>query len=472
MDEPEKKKLKLWKLAVGAVVLLILIAALIWALLLGPWYFEGDRVRDSTLAPAAGLIITGFRTMLITLVAAVVAALGLYYTYRNHTLAQQQFKEAQKQFAKQHEQAQEQFKLAQQQFMHAQEQFTHTRETDRKQADLTHEGQVTERYVEAVKLLSSDDLTQRLGGIYSLERIMRDSKKDRATIVEVLAGFVRCSSSKVWDKRSRVASRGRERPESGGNSLHGNVQDQDGEGPRQWDRARFLLGDVFSSDPRLPEDVQAALTVLGRKEDGAAGLIVGLHKACLSGADLKGANLNGADMRGTDLSEADLSHANLSGTNMRRAFLSCAFLSEADLNGADLTKANLEGACLSEAKLVDAELVDANLKGAKLVDATLSGALLSGADLAQADLWGAQLTGAKLCGADLEQADLADADLKDADLSGANLTKVSGLTVEQLLQAKLSKTTQLPPGWVQNHEIQANITHHGAGNEQAQTGGV
>ncbi|MGO4753345.1 pentapeptide repeat-containing protein, partial [Streptomyces sp. 2MCAF27] len=67
--------------------------------------------------------------------------------------------------------------------------FRHTQEKDREQAELTREGQVTERYVSAIKLLASEKITERLGGIYALERIMHDSGKDQFSVTKVLASF-------------------------------------------------------------------------------------------------------------------------------------------------------------------------------------------------------------------------------------------------------------------------------------------
>ena len=50
---------------------------------------------------------------------------------------------------------------------------------------------VTERFSKAVELLASGDLTARLGGIYALERIAKDSEKDYWQVMEVLTAFVR-----------------------------------------------------------------------------------------------------------------------------------------------------------------------------------------------------------------------------------------------------------------------------------------
>jgi hypothetical protein len=60
-----------------------------------------------------------------------------------------------------------------------------------RQLSVTREGQLTERFTRAVDQLGSDHVDVRLGGIYALERIARDSDIDRATIGEVLTAYVR-----------------------------------------------------------------------------------------------------------------------------------------------------------------------------------------------------------------------------------------------------------------------------------------
>jgi membrane protein implicated in regulation of membrane protease activity len=71
---------------------------------------------------------------------------------------------------------------------------------------LTQQGQITERYTKAIEQLGSDKLDVRLGGIYALERIAKDSRRDHPTVVEVLSAFVREHSDSVHtDSESSVA---------------------------------------------------------------------------------------------------------------------------------------------------------------------------------------------------------------------------------------------------------------------------
>lgn len=213
---------------------------------------------------------------------------------------------------------------------------------------LNREGHVTERYTKAIDQLGSERLDVRLGAIYALERIMIDSPRDHPTIVEVLAAYVREHAP----------------PQESGTL------------------------DVGTETKNAPAtDVQAALTVLGRRPSGRA-------------------ERGRLDLRRTRLMGMDLANADLRGANLPGATLILATLTRADLTGADLTGATLTGAALNSANLIGANLSAAALRDVTLHSADLNGADLTGADLTRADLKNAYLTGAIMTGAILTDAEL------------------------------------------------------------------
>ena len=57
----------------------------------------------------------------------------------------------------------------------------------RRTYELTEQGQVTDRYTKAIEQLGSKELDVRIGGIYALERIARDSARDHPIPALVLA---------------------------------------------------------------------------------------------------------------------------------------------------------------------------------------------------------------------------------------------------------------------------------------------
>jgi Pentapeptide repeats (8 copies) len=225
---------------------------------------------------------------------------------------------------------------------------------------LSREGQVTDRYTKAVEQLGSDKpLDVRIGGIYALERVARDSARDHPVIMEVLAAFVREHSREQWPPKA------------------------DNE-PRDAPPER-------STRP----DVQAAVTVIGRRNPRHDRQRINLAAVGLPGADLTGANLAHAYLDDADLTGADLADVNLAGARLQRAYLYRANFHGANLAGAVLTRANLTHAYLDEADLTGADLTNVDI-----TDAYVEYAILARADLAlpydltRADLTGADLTGA------------------------------------------------------------------------------
>ena len=207
--------------------------------------------------------------------------------------------------------------------------------------DATRDGQVADRYSRAIEQLGSNVLNVRIGAIYALERVAVDSVRDYPTVMEVLAAFIREQSRWQWPP---------------------------GE-----------LNDAPAPQRTTRPDVQAAVTVIGRRD---------------SRYDRQPVNLSDANLTRADLTEANLGHANLS---------------RADLTGASLLRTNLTSASLVRANLTEASLGSTNLKGAHLNEANLGHAILSEVDLADADL---------------ADADLANAFLAGVHLNGANLTRV------------------------------------------------
>ena len=211
-----------------------------------------------------------------------------------------------------------------------------------RQIRVNQEGQITERFNKAIDHLGSDKLDLRLGGIYALERIAKNSNDDRDTIAEVLTAFVRQRSP--WPPSQ----------------------------PGQY-RDDFPIDQQPELRTRAA-DVQAALTVLGRggfTRQGAFQLdlaAVDLRKAVLDGAHLEDANLMGAHLEG-----ANLFQSHLEGGHLRGAHLEGAHLGDARLEGANLFQAHLEGANLGGAHLEGAHLGDARLRGAWLNGAHLEG---------------------------------------------------------------------------------------------------
>ncbi len=298
------------------------------------------------------------------------------------------------------------------------------------QTNADRQRRITESFSKAVEQLGSDKLEVRLGGIYSLERISKESPDDYWTVMENLTAFVRERSRR--NEAERTSQDLEQRISRRAYFLWLEAGQPDGRANDFWTAA--AREEEFGESAA---DIVAVLTVLkrrseqSREREGANGWHLNLNKVVLKQSDLSGAHLEraglsdahleGADFMGAHLEGASLERAHLEGANLRGADLKAAFLSDAHFERADLAAAHLETANLTSAHLKDADLGRTHADGANLSYAHLEGANLRGADLKRAFLSGAHLEGGDLTEAHLEEVDLRGAHLEGADLRGAHL---------------------------------------------------
>ncbi|MEW9921427.1 pentapeptide repeat-containing protein [Marimonas sp. MJW-29] len=187
--------------------------------------------------------------------------------------------------------------------------------------------------------VSEPVLEVRLGAIYALERIAKDSLRDHLEIVEILCSYVRENSPCKELLPSHIPER------------------------------RVV--------PRI--DIQAATTVLGRRSE--------------EGRQLEASQEKRLDLKGCDLSGADFSKGNFFAANLQSSKLEGAIFEEADLRGSLLFSCNLRYATFWNADLTGSRLDDAtvsptfdynSINRAKITGACLFGTNLSGVFLQRA----------------------------------------------------------------------------------------
>ena len=270
-------------------------------------------------------------------------------------------------------------------------QLAQVQESTQRTLELTEQGQITERFTRAIDQLGATDektdeprLEIRLGGIYALERIDKDSpgRSYHTTVMEVLTAYVRENSRQDHEKSATPTSRSNKDTEQ-----DKGVEQQGEESP-------------VSRPPTA--DIQAILDVLNRREEAHVPeqhrVYLDLHKANLAETNLAETNLSKANLQGADLRGAYLVDANLKGAHLRGANLQGAILSGADLQGAFLIGVFLREAQLAGANLQEANLAGVDLQGSRLQKADLRKALLDfGANLQKVFLQGADLRGGWPC---------------------------------------------------------------------------
>ncbi|MEU1398403.1 pentapeptide repeat-containing protein [Micromonospora zamorensis] len=314
---------------------------------------------------------------------------------------------------------------------------------------LSRRGQLTDRYSNATAQLASEKQTERLAGIYALEHVMAESARDHGAVVDILAAFIR-------ERRPLVDTGGDRIPE-----------DSDGS-----DKAY-----KSAKAERFPADVQAALTVLGRRPRRPEQHGVDLRNSDLAGADLSRSYfpnlaveftvLSGADLSGAELTGLVANNAVLRDANLRNARLANAQLREVVGHGAALDGARLGAADFRNSGFIEISAEGADLRGAVMDYAVFDDSNMGKCDMREASLIStklrhvnlshARLTNANLSAAQIQQSNLLGADVRNADfdrvgMEGAVFYSIlpeeevaKNLTRTQVLQSFRDQTTILPP---------------------------
>jgi Pentapeptide repeats (8 copies)/Pentapeptide repeats (9 copies) len=220
------------------------------------------------------------------------------------------------------------------------------------------QGRLAERLAGLFAQLAHDQIAVRIAAVHSLEQFAREHPAHHGPIMQTLGAFVR---EQTPAPAGRYIGNHYEPPEA---------------------------AEVFVP-PRT--DVQAAVTVLGRRERD--------HDRPIDRPMLSGVNLSGYDLSDGDFTSANFRGSYLCGAMLRGARLAAASFEAANLERADLYGTDCMGASFAGAAASSARFAHSRLDGASLVDADLRGAdfsrsRLEGADLANANYDGASFEGA------------------------------------------------------------------------------
>jgi uncharacterized protein YjbI with pentapeptide repeats len=269
-----------------------------------------------------------------------------------------------------------------------------------KSIEILEQGQVQERFKNAIEQLGSEKEAVNLGAIYILHHVAKDSKYLRKSGFEILCSYVR----------------------------------------------ETVAGINYPKKVNPSIKIQSTLNLLFIDENEREiykDLSVNLHnaylyKADLTNAKLKRANLISANLELAILKNADLSNAEFNNAILKKAIFYEAILCEANFNNTNLREAKMNGANLNKSTLKEADLSSSLLNNTNLNEAVLIRAMLRGAELNEATLINANLTNANLVEAKLKNANLTDAVMKNAILRGANLTGAN-LTGANLREAMVER---------------------------------
>ena len=226
------------------------------------------------------------------------------------------------------------------------------------------------RYQKGADMLSSENISTRIGGVYALKRLAVNHPKEfHIQVMELLCAFVRNP------------------PES---KLPGKPLDED--------ITSALETIIHRSDDAIAIE-EATRPISSRASPspdygGKEGFRVNL-----TGADLHSANLHSAKLRGAILDNvnmlfvfgeyADFSGASMRGCKINKATFWDAVFDKALMNGTDMSNSDFRDSSFMKT-VMGSDLSDSQLQRANFSRATLAAANLKNTDLENADLSGAR----------------------------------------------------------------------------------
>ena len=268
-----------------------------------------------------------------------------------------------------------------------------------RQSEAAERGHRDGRFEKSAELMSSSQLTSRIGAIAVLVRLSRDYPEDyHVQCTKLLSDFIRF----------------------------------------QYKNEKIDMDAAIAGSEYLP-DVEAAAKVVGFRHLGKPVDIAKLEASKGYKIDLTGANLSHVALKSSDFSNARIANAQVAFANLSLSNLSGAWFTNSALTGAMLSEANLFKSVLVNANMAGVNLEGANLTNSIMIGSSLEGALLSGADLSQSSLVDADLSSAIL-----DRCNLNGALLNGANLSGASIRNAFALTQGQLDSAYISGKASAP----------------------------
>lgn len=277
-----------------------------------------------------------------------------------------------------------------------------------RQVDIAEQGHITDRLTTAVqglgaektqKVLLADgssrevtlpNLEVRIGSIYALERIARDSPRDHINIMEILCAYIRHNAPIV---------------------LGSGKQDDDSSREQRHYKPR--------------DDIQTIVEVLGRRTDQQRHI----ESEYISGSnhDAYKLNLVSCDLRGVDLSKKNFVGAIFSGSDLSGAFLINSNFNGARFAGCTLNLANLTHASFENGMLFKVVATGVKMSGCNLTNANMIKSRISQADLSRSILQGAKLHDAEFTDVNLAGADASNASFKQSTLTNCDMRAVKAI---------------------------------------------
>ena len=217
---------------------------------------------------------------------------------------------------------------------------------------------ITDAFTKAVELLGHENVAVRLGGIYALGRLARETKSEHPKIMDIVAAYIR-QGSKDYAKMLVAKAAGVEwDKKEGAKMLDDDLLAAPGD-----------LENVVAKIENMPIDLEAAIAVI-RERDVASDKKLGADGFLF---DLSNSYMKNVDFSNTSLRRVNLSDCQIHGGIFTKTDLSGAIMVKSNFAGSDFAKACFRDAQMKGVILDDADLAQAKGLTQAQIDSTTSG---------------------------------------------------------------------------------------------------
>ena len=290
---------------------------------------------------------------------------------------------------------------------------------------LSNEQQITNRFTETIKLLSNENKEIRIGALYALERLSKDSEKDKISILQIINAYVRNHAPRVTKDlfKQYIDS--------------AKAADDDEYSCSYFHPSNKIY--VFHPDTTKQElDIQVAITILGTNNFGL--LPLNFTNLDFRAINFRELNLSNSDFSYCDLTSDDFGKAVLDSCKFDRAVANKTIFATAKIR-----KSSFATSLLQEANFYQADLSNSHFSaGSCCYDCQFGEAIFRNGDIRSVDLRRALFWDADLTNIFIEFAPLDSINLDRTILNGADLRLTRGLAKSEISKAKTDKTTKLP----------------------------
>ncbi len=218
---------------------------------------------------------------------------------------------------------------------------------------INERGRITESIGQAITQIGAfngekPNIEVRLGGLYSLQRIMYDSQRDALSIVKILYAYVRENLKRDKDTRDKL---------------------------KEYNKQNFSRPEEKPFP--LPEDIVSALNIISQFNKDRKNKF-GINAPEVQ-SDFTYADFTNYSIRDVDFSYISFSHADFSGSNLVSVIFSNAVLFSVNFSDTQLSVVNFSDTRFLYGKFCEVSLGSGNFSGADLSNLDLSGADLTNA---------------------------------------------------------------------------------------------